>query len=201
MGTRGLILVKLNDEYKVAQYGQYDNYPKGEGWKVVRFLKNYDLEIFKNKISNLEEWKQDDVKEVYDKEYISIYYPELDSRTSSDILSLIYKDKVKKINKHLIFAKNSLFCEWAWCVNLDTKTLDCFKGFQVKPLDEEQPFYEYQLTMNENDKYYPIKLICSIPFDNLKEFDTDDDFDYYITEKIEPIVFDNGIPKNWDKEI
>ena len=39
MGTRHLICVKLDGEYKIAQYGQWDGYPEGAGLEVLRFLR------------------------------------------------------------------------------------------------------------------------------------------------------------------
>jgi len=31
MGTRHLICAKINNEYKLSQYGQWDGYPSGQG--------------------------------------------------------------------------------------------------------------------------------------------------------------------------
>jgi hypothetical protein len=39
MGTRNLTIVHLEGEYKVAQYGQWDGYPSGNGVKVLEFLR------------------------------------------------------------------------------------------------------------------------------------------------------------------
>ena len=38
MGTRHLIEVKLDGELKVAQYGQWDGYPTGQGVKIADFI-------------------------------------------------------------------------------------------------------------------------------------------------------------------
>ena len=38
MGTRHLIAVQLDGEYKIAQYGQWDGYPDGKGIDVLHFL-------------------------------------------------------------------------------------------------------------------------------------------------------------------
>lgn len=38
MGTRNLTCVVLDGEYKVAQYGQWDGYPEGQGRTILEFL-------------------------------------------------------------------------------------------------------------------------------------------------------------------
>ena len=38
MGTRNLVCVVKGGEYKVAQYGQWDGYPTGQGETIVEFL-------------------------------------------------------------------------------------------------------------------------------------------------------------------
>ena len=53
MGTRNLTCVVKGGEYKIAQYGQWDGYPTGAGKKILNFLKNANLEIFSEKVSQL----------------------------------------------------------------------------------------------------------------------------------------------------
>ena len=38
MTTRSLTAVKINGEYKIAQYGYYDGYPSGQGVTILKFL-------------------------------------------------------------------------------------------------------------------------------------------------------------------
>ncbi|RYP26069.1 hypothetical protein DL767_008172 [Monosporascus sp. MG133] len=38
MGTRHLILVYYKGQYRIAQYGQWDGYPEGQGVTVLRFV-------------------------------------------------------------------------------------------------------------------------------------------------------------------
>ena len=38
MGTRHLICIFYRGEWVVAQYGQWDGYPEGQGFKLYRFL-------------------------------------------------------------------------------------------------------------------------------------------------------------------
>lgn len=205
MGTRNLTLVKSNGEYKVAQYSQWDGYPSGQGYRTVDFLNHpsFDIELFKNKINNIIHWSGKDIDKLDGNiDYDS--YPELAIDLGADVLYSIYNGEITKVNLSINFASNSLFCEWAWCINLDTNCLDCFKGFQTEPLSNDQPFHFLQDKMTKKDEYYPIKLICSIPFDEVSKFNTRYDFKNYIDDIIQmgdkPIM-DNGVPVIWEENI
>nr|DAN70796.1 MAG TPA: hypothetical protein [Caudoviricetes sp.] len=53
MGTRNLTAVYLDGQYKVAQYGQWDGYPEGQGITALTFLRDkMDLELFKEALRN-----------------------------------------------------------------------------------------------------------------------------------------------------
>ena len=47
MGTRNLTAVFMDGEYKVAQYGQWDGYPSGQGVDILNILKNAKKDILK----------------------------------------------------------------------------------------------------------------------------------------------------------
>jgi hypothetical protein len=172
---------------------------------VVNFLNQsgFDIELFKNKINNIIHWSSKDIDKLDENiDYES--YPELARDLGAEVFYSIYNGKITKVNLSINFASNSLFCEWAWCINLDTNCLDCFKGFQTEPLSNDQPFYFLQDKMTEKDVYYPIKLICSIPFDEVSKFNTRYDFKNYIDDIIQmgdkPIM-DNGVPVIWEENI
>ena len=40
MGTRHLICVVSDNQYRIAQYGQWDGYPEGQGAAILEFLKS-----------------------------------------------------------------------------------------------------------------------------------------------------------------
>jgi hypothetical protein len=201
MGTKSLIMVKSDGKFKVAQYSNWDGNPSGQGFGVVKFIKQLnldDIHLFKTKVDGITEWTDEDI----DTYCLELNHFELSRDAGSDILDLIYKDKIKKTHLDVNFAGNSLFCEWGWSINLDTNCLDCFKGFHTEPLEPNQPFYFLQDKMNQGDKYYPIKLICSIPFDELFKFITGYEFEDYIYEILQMgdnEIMDNGIPKNWEE--
>ena len=58
MGTRNLTAVMIDGEYKVAQYGQWDGYPSGQGLTCLHFLREtMDEDKFKAATPNKEEIK------------------------------------------------------------------------------------------------------------------------------------------------
>ena len=56
MGTRHLTIVKLGNKVKVAQYGQWDGYPSGQGKTIAKFLnsESFNLAQFKEEVTKLE---------------------------------------------------------------------------------------------------------------------------------------------------
>lgn len=39
MGTRSLTCVVLDDQFKIAQYGQFDGYPSGQGKTALEIMR------------------------------------------------------------------------------------------------------------------------------------------------------------------
>ena len=53
MGTRSLICVVKDKQYKLAQYNQWDGYPSGVGTEILDFLHNCDYPKFKQGIDQI----------------------------------------------------------------------------------------------------------------------------------------------------
>lgn len=184
MGTRHLTAVVLNGEYKVAQYGQWDGYPSGQGATVAKFVRNKErVKKFTKAVAectfltNKEvdaRWKESGAKgngwvtmDVSDRHKKK--YPELSRDAGADILNLILEGK-RQLKNDIEFSADSLFCEWAYVINLDTQEVEVYQGFNKEPLKKTDRFYGMKNVEPETRAdYYPIKLVKSYPF---KEFNS-----------------------------
>ena len=189
MGTRNLTMVVHEGKTKVGQYGQWDGYPSGQGSTVLSFLKKTDLNHFKSQLKKckfLTKYKQTEMKKFMksigaengwmngtqaEKYYVK--YPYLSRDHAADILELIdeSKDKTIWLNDSSSFAADSLFCEWAYVIDLDRNTLEVYEGFNHTPLKEGDRFFG--LKTEKDSGYSPIKLIATFNIDSLP---TEEDF-------------------------
>lgn len=183
MGTRNLTIVVLNNEVKVAQYGQFDGYPSGRGATILEFLRNVNLEDFKTKVATCS-WAS---KQLLESAFISVgstdgsltmsqlneledRFPQFYRNTGSEILSLImlsYPNGIKLKNDY-DFAGNSLFCEYCYVVDLDKETFEVYLGFNQTPLDEGDRFYG----LDGGNGYQPVKLAKTYSLNDLPDEDS-----------------------------
>lgn len=185
MGTRNLTMVINKEKTVVAQYGQWDGYPGGQGVTVLDFLKKTSLDNFKKKLEDVsfmgkkeENELQEFMKSIgckdgwMDSDQVKKRhkrYPLLTRDNGAEVLEKIMKTKGKVfLQDESDFAKESLFCEWAYVINLDKNILEVYKGFNRKPLSKKERFYDDSY---ENDKakpeYYPVKLTGTYSLDKL----------------------------------
>ena len=66
MGTRNLTMVVSGKQTKVAQYGQWDHYPEGQGWTILKFLRRVNLKRFKERVDALRFITEADEKPIND---------------------------------------------------------------------------------------------------------------------------------------
>ncbi len=63
MGTRHLVCVFYQGEYRIAQYGQWDGYPEGQGADVLEFLREHMIaDRFKTNLLSLQWATDEDIK-------------------------------------------------------------------------------------------------------------------------------------------
>lgn len=138
MGTRNLTIVKSKNKTKVAQYGQWDGYPTGQGQTIADFLKAVDLEKFKKQVDSLGEYTEVDIKKAYKEaghdgksELVTMdvskrkdeAHPALCRDYGAGILQLIHEGKVTKVRLDENFKEDGLFCEYWYEINLDKETV------------------------------------------------------------------------------
>ena len=177
MGTRNLTVVCKNGEYKVAQYGQWDGYPEGLGSTLLKFLKNINMKSFRNVIDNVSFYTQeeldeidkrvDDMKKVLPNYTWQKDYPHLSRDCGGDILNMITFKNITKVDNSIDFAADSLFCEWAYVIDLDKNTFEVYKGFNKEELSSDERFY-YLEEKSEGD-YHPVKFIKAYDINNLPD--------------------------------
>jgi hypothetical protein len=101
-------------------------------------------------------------------------WPSLTRDTGADILKLIQQaDDGLDIVKQIEFAKDSLFCEWAYVLDFDKNTFEAFIGFNKFPLASTERFFSMQKNQEDGCEYYPIRLGSLWQLDKLptdKEF-------------------------------
>ena len=156
MGTRNLSLCKKNGEIKIAQYGQWDGYPSGQGATILKFCRDKNnlerLEKCLDKIHLITELKDFVIE--YDK-LAPEYTNQPDNRTpemKAWFSALMHRDigggifeniinldtsKMPKVMESNIYIhlyedldKTENYCdlwiEYAYLINFDTNKLECY---------------------------------------------------------------------------
>ena len=177
MGTRNLTIVHKNGEYKVAQYGQWDGYPEGLGTTLLNFLKNVNIDSFRNAIDNVSFYTKEEINEINKsideiRKDIPNYswqkdFSQLSRDTGGDILNRITFKGVNRVNNSIDFAANSLFCEWAYVIDLDTNKFEVYTGYNKEELSSDERFYFLEDKRDEESSYHPVKLFKSYDLNNL----------------------------------
>lgn len=189
MGTRNLTMIQKNNKLVVAQYGQWDGYPSCQGAIVLGFAKKISNKLnrikFEKQLKKCVNITEKERRKLYESVLGPSYsndgwitveqsnklknaLPTLHRDTGADVLDIIFHSKDEKIylEDSSSFAGDSLFCEWAYLINLDTNQPEVYRGFNKEPLEKSERFYSMGWS---NDKYYPIKLLHTYDISNLPE--------------------------------
>ncbi len=153
MGTRHLTAVILNKKVVVAQYGQWDGYPEGQGKVVMNFISKFlnkkltkgtGLDKFKRALKLCKFLTETEIRQTWTNcgadpasdlvgwdvaTKHTEQYPGLSRDTGAKVLELIYKGDVFALHDSWSFGLDSVFCEYAYILDLDNKVLEVYKGF------------------------------------------------------------------------
>lgn len=180
MGTRNTTIVKLKGEIKVSQYGQWDGYPSGQGQTIADFLITLDdkkLEGFKEKVKNLEYFKESDLKEIENNpEYLiganhdwTKTFPQLSRDTGAEILGGIEDGTITKVRIDDYYSSPDSWVEYVYTVDLDNKTVtidghsfdnevftfeEWITPDTIDALDKYDPDYYHDMSTEELEEHY-----------------------------------------------
>lgn len=136
MGTRGLTkVVDANGVTKVAQYGQWDHYPAGQGVKILDILTTdyyavEELELALDKCFFIDEAEREKIYADYNRTYpetthlkkFSSMLPSLSRDTGGDILNVVrWSAGPVPLIDESNFEADDLFCEGVYEVNYQTR--------------------------------------------------------------------------------
>ena len=159
-------MVVMDGETKVAQYGQWDGYPSGQGVTIQQFLKKYSIKKFKEvlqRVKFIDEAKQKEIDDwlktigvtdgwmnMEQAEKYHAMYPLLTRDNGAAVLFLMMESVYDTIWLHdsSDFASDSLFCEWAYVLDLDKRVLEIHKGFNKTPVSENSRFANQEISDN-----------------------------------------------------
>jgi hypothetical protein len=198
MGTRNITCVVKDGQYRVAQYGQWDGYPEGQGQTILEFLLHeYDPEHFREQIDKIVELSEEEIESLFleagavkfigpngevegvgfvdttiQQQFVKGEYGHLSRDCGAEILHYINNAETPRIQLDLNFAADGLMCEWCYVIDLDTDTLEVYMGFGKTPLEETDRFYflmDKAYKAHDGTQYYPVKIVRSYAFSELTE--------------------------------
>jgi len=181
MGTRNLTCVFIDNDFKVAQYGQWDGYPSGQGATLLELLAKLDLDTLKKNV-RASRWATDEEveaawaeagadpsaefvpMEVADK--LAKNHPEWHRDTAAEIVEMLGEGPLA-LRNNLWFATDGVFCEWAYVVDLDAMTLEVYAGCNKTPGKDHGKFASLPRVEGTNPKYSTVVLLKTYPISQL----------------------------------
>lgn len=180
MSTRGTFGFRVNGEDKLM-YNDCDSYPAGLGSDVIQFIKGTSDERLKEialgiipintSIPPTAEQKQM-VKDFEELHSVEISNLNVSNKSLDDWYCLLrgaqgrldfYKMGFPFAQINNTFAYESLFCEWGYVINIDSKCLEVYKGFNKNP-DAKGRYAK----LGKSVGYYGIELVVEYTFDEVR---------------------------------
>lgn len=146
MGTRHLVCAVQGGQFKLAQYGQWDGYPSGQGVSILAFLKGPDFPVFKKNLPKCHFGSDAEFSAINKKAKSAGGIRKTDFRylsrdTSSDILGVIANSPQGLIlQDSSSFAADGLMCEWVYVIDLDAEEFEIYDGFHKEPAPAGERF-------------------------------------------------------------
>lgn len=137
MGTRGIThVIDSSGQTVVAQYGQWDHYPDGQGLNILSFISGYNVveqlekALFKCYFATESELEEiykpfvtaDGMMTMENSDKFSVMYPSLTRNTGSDILKVVtYSTGRVPLSNQIDFIEDDLMCEGVYTIDFQTR--------------------------------------------------------------------------------
>lgn len=174
MGTRSSIGVHVNGKDKLT-YNQYDGYPTGVGKQVYEqicaLIKQHGWDGVVKLATKLKQVKSNKKFTEKQKEKYGDLWEQVS--TGKDMYSLLrglQGNLGAMLERGIMtenndFIKDSLFCEWAYILNVDEQTFEIYRGFQHSP-----PANGRYKDCPADRGYYACDLIHTIDLSSFQRF-------------------------------
>lgn len=142
MGTRGCVGFYKDGKEKIG-YNHFDSYPTGLGAEIILYLQDKSI---------------NQLNEIFDETVVV-------ENESNDVFDWSEHCIKKEFEEYSDFLANSLFCEYAYIINLDDNVLEFYTGFNQNP--DGKGRYAHLIYDSFDTRYYGVVLKKTIP---LKKF-------------------------------
>lgn len=151
MGTRGAYGFIIDGTTKVS-YNHSDSYPEWLGQRVLEALSGHTLEGLKARARAIR------LVPDTEKNYWRL-------RDFQGDMAALLDGRCQEMIDNSEFLADSLFCEWAYLVNLDTEELEVYRGFNENPNAPGR----YAALRVPDSRFYGVALVQTFPLDELPE--------------------------------
>ena len=180
MSTRGAYGYRADREDKVT-YNHCDSYPAALGAKIFEYVAKTDLDSMRNVAWHIKLVNRNSIPST---ELIARYKKYADiavsDRSYKDWYCLLRKTQGSLYAhhqdlEHMIdsreFLYDSLFCEWAYIIDLDTQNLEIYRGFNRSSRAEGRYAPRH---VPDCRGYYGVRLVAEFPFGLIRNSDVED---------------------------
>jgi hypothetical protein len=193
MGTRGAFGFRINGVDKVT-YNHFDSYPTGLGAVMIQACIDHTLDELKaaaEKLTLVTEDKKPTKKQIEVCKAAGLLDLNVGNQTEQDWYDLLRGAQGDieafidgrtpfMIDSHA-FLTDSLFCEWAYIINCDEKTLEVYDGCNKNPAAPGR----YANIKPDDNGYVGVKLLRSIPLAQLRHKKGEEGYVEWLTEQLE----------------
>ena len=210
MGTRGACGFYSQGTEKVT-YNHYDSYPVGLGNQMIEYLDTKDRDIDEirkdfDKIQLVKETSRPSKKQIKICRNAGLSDLTVSDKEITDwycLMRLAQGDLPQNVQSGLMidsreFLYDSLFCEWAYIINIDNSLLEVYKGDQ-KSAGEGR--YSNRKSSNSLSEYYGVTLVAELDIKEIKTLDTDYIQEFGYIDKIYKEIRDKEVVGELDRLI